>query len=195
MDRETLYYLLAYGAVFVVMLWLFKRRFEETRRTARVWKMFAEERGLSEDDTIALSFSGENEGLPFKLDAYTVRTGETHKTYTRMRVFLPDPPKGLHVYQETKMSRLGKALGAQDIEFYDPEFDKNFVVKGENPEEVRRYLTQERRHTLMQYVKDAGPIEIKDGAVILERSGLIGDIPELERLFSRVGDLAQTFAR
>src|SRR5208282_231930 len=54
------------------------------------------------------------------LDIYTVSTGDTHVTYTRMRAPYVNP-EGFRftIYRKGFFSELGKRLGMQDIEVGD----------------------------------------------------------------------------
>ncbi|WP_074304403.1 DUF3137 domain-containing protein [Singulisphaera sp. GP187] len=72
------------------------------------------------------------------LDTFTVSTGHSHITYTRMRAPYVNP-EGLRftLYRKGLFSELGKLLGMQDIEVGDPEFDEAFIVKGTDEFKVR----------------------------------------------------------
>ncbi|MGK7345317.1 MAG: hypothetical protein ACNS63_05865 [Candidatus Nitrospinota bacterium M3_3B_026] len=195
MSLEDVYILLPYILAFLILLWIFKKKIQERGEVDRKWRMFAAERGLSEEGKGSFVFTGENEGMPFILDVHIVSAGDTSTTYTRMRVAPPDLPAGFRLRPESRLSRLGKALGTMDVETGDPEFDKTFIVKGDNPEQVRTYLDPDRRHILLRGLKEFGAFEIKEGRLQVERSGLIKDLSELERLFARLGDLAAALAR
>jgi len=65
------------------------------------------------------------------LDTYTVSTGKSSVTYTRMRAPYVNP-EGFRftIYRKSIFSDLGKFLGMQDIEVSDPDFDEAFIIKG-----------------------------------------------------------------
>ena len=65
------------------------------------------------------------------LDTYTVSTGKSSVTYTRMRAPYINP-EGFRftIYRKSIFSDLGKFLGMQDIEVSDPDFDEAFIIKG-----------------------------------------------------------------
>jgi hypothetical protein len=67
------------------------------------------------------------------LDTYTVSTGHSHVTFTRMRAPYVNP-EGFRftIYRKVFFSDLGKLLGMQDIEVGYPEFDEAFIIKGED---------------------------------------------------------------
>ena len=72
------------------------------------------------------------------LDTYTVSTGKSSVTYTRMRAPYINP-EGFRftIYRKNLFSDLGKFLGMQDIEVGYPEFDEAFIIKGNDESKVR----------------------------------------------------------
>src|SRR2546421_4040574 len=64
------------------------------------------------------------------LDTYTVSTGKSTMTFTRMRApYVNRDGFRFHVYRRTILSDLGKFLGMQDVAVGVPAFDAAFVVK------------------------------------------------------------------
>ena len=77
------------------------------------------------------------------LDTYTVSTGKSNITYTRMRVPFINPKKFLFkIYRKGVFSNIGKALGMQDIEIGYDYFDNDYIIKG-NDEILLRKLFQD----------------------------------------------------
>jgi len=73
------------------------------------------------------------------LDTYTVSTGKSSTTYTRMRApFVNRDGLYFKVYRSGVLTGIGKALGMQDITVGNPIFDEAFVVKGNNEERIRQ---------------------------------------------------------
>jgi hypothetical protein len=72
------------------------------------------------------------------LDTYTVSSGHSHVTFTRMRAPYVNP-EGFRftIYRKEFFSDLGKLLGMQDIEVGEPEFDEAFIIKGNDEDRVR----------------------------------------------------------
>jgi len=192
MTSEDFYYFLPYILGFIVLVWYFRKRVEAGRKIERRWRMFADERGLVEQGGGFLEFHGESHGMHFILDAHTVKTGDSYKTYTRMRIQVPGLPEGFGIRRETGFDRLGKKLGLADIQIGDSEFDKSFIIKGADEEKVKTYLNQERRHALIRYLDELESFEIKDGFLAVEKPYMIENLPEMDMLFSKAGDLAQS---
>lgn len=83
------------------------------------------------------------------LDTYTVSTGHSHVTYTRMRAPFVNP-EGLRftIYRNGFFSEFGKLLGMQDIEVGDPEFDDAFILKGSDEFKIRELFAEDRLRAL-----------------------------------------------
>lgn len=99
----------------------------------------------------------------------------TSSTYTRV-VAAADAPLALtaKVYREHFFSGLGRALGFQDVEVRDPEFDRAFVVKASEPEQVRALLAEPLRSALLAFDKHA-MFRYENGQMTLTWSGYEDD--------------------
>jgi hypothetical protein len=96
------------------------------------------------------------------LDTYTVSTGKSSITYTRMRTpFINLKKFYFRVYKKGIFSNIGKALGMQDIEIGYDYFDNDFIIKG-NDEILLRRLFQ--NHNMRNLIETQPKIvfEIKD---------------------------------
>lgn len=75
------------------------------------------------------------------LDTYTVSTGNSSQTYTRIRVLFINSNKFyFKVTKKHLFSGIGKAFRKQDIEIDDRLFDRNFTIKGSDEALVRKIL-------------------------------------------------------
>ena len=85
------------------------------------------------------------------LDTYTESDGDDGSTtYTRMRApFLNKDNLNFHIYREGFFSPMGKALGFQDIEIGDSFFDKEFIIKGNQPGQIKKLFGDERIKKLL----------------------------------------------
>ena len=85
------------------------------------------------------------------LDTYVVSTGQSSHTLTRMRApFMNRDGLYFKISREGFLSSIGKFFGMQDIEIGDPFFDKQFVIKGNDPEKIKRLLADDRIKELCQ---------------------------------------------
>jgi hypothetical protein len=84
------------------------------------------------------------------LDTYTVSTGKSSVTYTRMRAPFVNP-LGFRftVYRKSVFTGVAKLLGMQDIEIGDPPFDSDFVIKATDVFHVRALLGNARIRELI----------------------------------------------
>jgi hypothetical protein len=89
------------------------------------------------------------------LDTYTVSTGKSSVTYTRMRAPYVNP-EGFQftVYRRGIFSDIGKWLGMQDVEVGDPQFDQDFIIKGNDEAKVRRLFADAKLRELISAQPD-----------------------------------------
>ena len=85
------------------------------------------------------------------LDTYTVSTGQSSTTYTRMRApFVNADGFRFAIYRKGPLSKLGKALGMKDIEVGYPELDRDFIIKGNDQAKMHALFANERVRELIQ---------------------------------------------
>ncbi len=85
------------------------------------------------------------------LDTYVVSTGTSSYPLTRMRApFLNKDDLYFKISRQGFFDSIGKLFGMQDIEIGDPFFDKQFVIKGNNPEKIKLLLADENIKELCQ---------------------------------------------
>ena len=130
------------------------------------------------------------------LDTYTVSTGKSHVTYTRLRApFVNKDGFRFTIDRQGFFSELGKYLGMQDIEVGFPEFDRDFIIKGNDEAKVRALFANPRIRQLIQ-AQPAIHLEIKDdegwfGAsfpegvdeLYFQVRGVIKDVGQLKALY------------
>ncbi|MGD8276627.1 MAG: hypothetical protein PVH00_01315 [Gemmatimonadota bacterium] len=77
------------------------------------------------------------------LDSYTVSTGNSSQTYTRIRsLFNVREEFRFRMYRASLFSELGKFFGMQDIEVGHPKLDPDFVIKADSPGKIQSMLLQ-----------------------------------------------------
>jgi len=86
----------------------------------------------------------------FTLDTFTTGHGNHRRTCTRMRAPYVNAA-GFHfeVYREGLFSGLGRGLGMQDVEVGFPEFDRDFVIKGNSDHGLRTLFSNENIRRLL----------------------------------------------
>jgi hypothetical protein len=118
------------------------------------------------------------------LDTYSVPSGDTSTSYTRFRATFSNPA-GLQfsIRREGLIGRLDKALGLQNIDLGEPEFDRNFVVQGKPASEVQRLLSGIGLRQMLQQQKSIS-LGTRGNELYLEVQGVVRDVARLRSLLS-----------
>ena len=141
------------------------------------------------------------------LDTYTVSTGKSSQTYTRLRApyFNPEGFR-FEIYRASLFSELGKGLGMQDIEVGHPRFDEDFVIKGNAPGRVRRFFDNDKiRRLIAAQPKIRLSVKAHEGwlskfpagvdELHFQSTGVIKDLPQLRTLFDLFAEVLQQVCR
>lgn len=142
------------------------------------------------------------------LDTYTVSTGKTTIVFTRMRApYVNADGFRFTVYRRGFFSDLGKWLGMQDIEVGDEQFDRDFIVKGNDESRIRHLLANARIRELIQ-AQPRFHLEVKDdegwfGAkfpdgvdeLCFQVTGVIKDVELLKPLFALFAETLHQLCR
>ncbi|GKU25163.1 DUF3137 domain-containing protein [Clostridium folliculivorans] len=96
------------------------------------------------------------------LDTYTVSTGKSSITYTRMRApFVNTDNFYFRIYRSGVFSGLGKMFGMEDINVGYPQFDEAFIIKANSESKVKQLFANDNIRKLIQYQPSIS-LEIKD---------------------------------
>ena len=96
------------------------------------------------------------------LDTYTVSTGKSSVTYTRLRApYVNKDGFQFTIYRKGIFSDLGKFLGMQDVEVGYPEFDEAFVIKGNDEQKLRALFANPKIRQLLE-MQPAVQFTVKD---------------------------------
>lgn len=140
------------------------------------------------------------------LDTYTVSTGQTTITYTRMRApFISTNDFYFKVHRKGIFSKFGKKLEMQDIIIGDDYFDENYIVKGNDEILIKKILLSNEIRGLL-YVQPKLILEVKDNEgkfgpkfkdneseLSFMVTGVIKDIDVLKNLFELFSKLLDEF--
>jgi hypothetical protein len=142
------------------------------------------------------------------LDTYTVNTGKSSTTYTRMRApYVNKDGFRFRMYRKSIFSSLGKLLGMQDIEIGDPYFDEEFIIQGAPEDMVMRLLANMNIRQLIQkqpnihfQVKDDEGIfgkKFPEGVdeLYFQTLGIIKDKQRLKDLFDLFASVLEELCR
>jgi hypothetical protein len=96
------------------------------------------------------------------LDTYIVRSGKSHRTFTRIRAPFVNPDGfRFNLYRKGIFSGIAKLIGTQDIEIGDPFFDDEFIIQSSSEESVRRLFSGLSIRQLIQKQPDIH-FEVRD---------------------------------
>ncbi len=108
---------------------------------AEIWRQLAQEVG---GQFVEGGFFGRDKVVvragewSLTLDTYTVSTGKSSITYTRMRApYVNRDGFRFDIYRKTIFSGLGKLLGMQDIDVGVPDIDEAFIIRGNDEARLR----------------------------------------------------------
>ncbi|MDW7674262.1 MAG: DUF3137 domain-containing protein [Bacillota bacterium] len=130
------------------------------------------------------------------LDTYTVSNGKTSLTYTRIRApYINKDGFRFKIYRKSIFSNLGKLLGMQDIEVGFPQFDENFIIKGNDANKLQQLFAEENIRKMIE-LQPKISFEVKDDEgwfgtefpegvdeLYFQAPGVIKDVDRLKSLF------------
>lgn len=135
--------------------------------------------------------SGIHRGCSVLVTTFSRGSGKSQTTYTRFRVSYPQSlDLGLRLTKQGLLAGIGKMFGTQDIEVGDKGFDDAVVVKGRDPERVKKFLTQSRRMRAARFLTTYEGACIDDMKVEWERHHVERDANKVERMIERMTSLA-----
>jgi hypothetical protein len=117
------------------------------------------------------------------------RSRETSTTYTRIQVNHTGKFSGeINIYPQTFFSVLGKALGMQDVSVGNPEFDKAFIVKGNDETFLRKILDAEMQRNMLSMKKQ---VRVLPNVVYILENGTVKDKTLLMNMLNMMVALAE----
>jgi hypothetical protein len=166
---EVLFYLLVGGVVLAISLY-------KKAQTREQWEQAANDLGLTFQSGFftGAKLSGRYNAAPIEVYKVTRGGKNNRRTYTVFEVGLPPrAPGNLVIADEGLLAGIGKFMGMQDIEVGDSIFDDAFVIKGQNPAAVKRFLSQDNVTDQILELSNKYPnrFEIKDGKITVEVRG------------------------
>jgi hypothetical protein len=143
------------------------------------------------------------------LDTYAVSTGKSTIIYTRMRAPYVNPDGfRFTVYRKGIFTALGKLLGMQDVTVGHPDFDRDFVIKGNDDHKLWRLFASQRVRDLISAQKDIYfSVKDDDGMVWRGRFpegvdelyfqvvGVIKDVERLKLLYELFAETLEELCR
>lgn len=121
-------------------------------------------------------------------------SGKNRTTYTQHHAAINAPmPMGLEMYKEGFFSSIGKIVGTQDIQVGDAAVDAAFMIKGNDTTGIKTLLTLPEVKKALIYTLARHPgMRISHQNILVEATGMTGDIARLETIFNDITYLAQS---
>lgn len=121
---------------------------------------------------------GEINGDHITVDTYTVSTGKSSQTFTRIRV-QTSLPRGLKLKREGILTGLAKFFTGDDVEIGIDAFDQQFLLHGIDEVSVLSRMAGRSRRAISKAI-GVDEATLKDGTITWQKSGLVTD-PQLLR--------------
>jgi hypothetical protein len=142
------------------------------------------------------------------LDTYVVSTGKSAITYTRLRAPYVNPAKfRFSVSQSNFFTGVAKWLGMQDLEVGHEEFDRDFVIKGNDEGKLRALFDSAKLREMLEVqppisftVKDNdgfGGVSFPDDTdeLCFTVLGVVKDADRLKKLFELFAETLDQLCR
>jgi hypothetical protein len=119
-------------------------------------------------------------------------SGKNKQTWTVVWGFVqPKLDLGVAVYRRSAfIDALAALFGAQDIEIGDPSFDRDFVIKGDEPSRVAELLRPDLRQFLMRAKEQRLDVQLSDLGVMVQTRGVNRNQAWLESVLSMMAHAA-----
>jgi hypothetical protein len=176
-----------------------------------IWRQLATETGATYVD--GGTWNGDKVQAHVKqwvvtLDTYTVNTGKTTMTFTRIRApYVNADGFRFKIYRHGFFSSMGKALGMQDVEIGRPEFDEPFIIQGSSATKLRQLFAHEKiRELILQQPHFS--LEVKDDEgwfsthfpegvdeLVYIEGGIITDVERLKQLYALFAEILHQLCR
>jgi hypothetical protein len=164
---------------------------------AKSWRAMGARRGLSWMDGVGLACVwGEMNGMTVRADAQVHGWGKHRHVVMTIEVEYPHAaPSGLLLTGEGLWAKAKKLVGAQDIQIGDEEFDRAFLIQGDDEAQVREFLRPKRVQQMLLQMSRAYPSIVYDrqGVRLELKTFWSGEKVEqaLEVLSAKVAGMAQ----
>jgi hypothetical protein len=168
-----------------------------SRRNDAAWQSAAQTLGLEFVPSAAFKsrrMEGRVGTIDIVVDTFSEQHGNSSTTYTRYRAGYPDLGLGLKLRKQTGLHRFGKVFGMQDIEVGDQGFDDAVMIKGDEPDAVRAFLTPSRVLALQRLLTSFSGAVVADSDLVWKRRGVETNAQTLVSVTRRLAGAAGVIA-
>ncbi|MCB9932308.1 MAG: hypothetical protein H6841_02685 [Planctomycetes bacterium] len=160
------------------------------------WLMFAQKNGLQVlGSTNRPTIQGWLGPVYITLNTVVRGSGKNRSTYTQYHATTNAPmPQGIVLYKEGFFSKVGKVFGGQDVQIGDPAIDQAFIIKAGDLLGTHDLLSLPPVKKALLYTITRHPgLRVQDRQLLVEHTGMTGDLPKIESIFADLSYLVQTF--
>lgn len=137
-------------------------------------------------------------GFEITVDAEVRRTRQARAHFTRATAAVAPPlPAGLSVTRATTAARVTRALGVEGIKVENATLDRELLVEGNQPDQVRAFLSDgQAAEGLLRFMRqgDDARVSAAHGIQTL-KFGKVTNADELTQMINRVVSTATLLAR
>lgn len=176
-----------------VLLGVFTYARTRARRAAAMFQIEAQRLGLTYlpggDQPHHLGqIRGELDGR--RVAVYLMRADR--KAWTAVETYHAAPLEiGLRIERSETLTEVSKALGAQDIDTGDADFDRRFVVKADRVDGALELLDADLRAAILRFDREIGSTWIDDRCIRSLRRGMMIDGQDLERILRAQAEVSR----
>jgi len=179
---------------FFILFVILEIMYYNNKLTEKIWKQFASANGLELKPAGIFSppkVTGTYKGYDYILHIFSMGSKKSSK-YTGIKVILPSPTNfELLIYRgDFIFERIAKAIGMQDIDVGDREFDNAFIIKSNMPDVAKTLLSPVMRDKLLMK-KDLIHIKISDKEIRFQKGGYmknLDDITHISDIIREIGN-------
>jgi hypothetical protein len=174
--------------ILLLLLWIGVSQIRRNQRDT-VWRQFASEIGAEFIDGGFFRSSkvqAQVAGRMITLDTYSVSSEDSSEIYTRVRAPIQNRDGfQFAIFRTGLVAKLDKALGAQDIEIGDPDFDQAFTLRSNNVSKTQALFSNPKIRQLIQAQKFSS-FGIKKNELSYDTKGIVRDVERLKAIFELV---------
>jgi hypothetical protein len=130
---------------------MFHKLFGHSKKA--IWEQLAEEMGVAFHDANwgRESVEAQYNDWLITLDTYVVSNGKSSTTYTQMRApFENNDGFRFVIYKRNVFHDIGKFFGMKDVEVGYPDFDRDYIIQGNDEFRLKKLFENDRIRKLIQ---------------------------------------------
>jgi hypothetical protein len=185
-------FLIIGGGVVGLIIWSIRHQ----KKVRENWLNFARTNGLQiQGSTNRPVIQGWLGQVYITLNTVVRGSGKNRTTYTQYHASVNAPmPRGLAMHKEGLFSKVGKMFGGQDVQVGDRVIDDAFIIKSQDLLGTHNLLSLPHVKKALLFCLARHPgLRITERDILVEHTGMTGDMNKLQGVFDDLSYLALTF--